>query len=141
MIELNFTFLIQLANFLVMMVLLNFLLFKPVMRMVDERNEKMRSLQGDTTVATSGAEGRLAEYDAKMAEMKKSTAAILQAARLEATGGQDKLLKDARAKYTESLDAETAKLEAQVAEAKAGLKREADQLSRTMATRILGRNI
>ena len=37
MITVNFTLLVQLANFLILLVILNHFLFKPVLRVLDER--------------------------------------------------------------------------------------------------------
>jgi F-type H+-transporting ATPase subunit b len=122
-------------------VLLNVFLFKPIMKIVDQRNSSMRSLQDEAAKFSTGAGERLAAYDAKVAEMKKSTAAIMQASRQQAAAGQDVVLKDARAKYTAAIDEATAKIDGQIAQAKAGLKQEADKLSRTMASRILGRDL
>jgi len=141
MIELNGTFLIQLVNFLVMMLFLNFFLFKPVMAIVEKRNKAMKSLSDETAKFAADAEKLLSAYDAKNAEVKKTTALILLAARQQGVAEQEQTLKAARDRYAETFDAAMAQMESQIQGAKAGLKGEADKISRQMASRLLGRNV
>lgn len=44
MIEFDYTILIQFFNFLIVLIILNFLLFKPVLRAIEKRDETIRSL-------------------------------------------------------------------------------------------------
>ncbi len=139
MIELNESFLIQLVNFFVMILFLNYFLFKPVMEIVDRRNKALKGLSTDAAKAAADAATFVKEYDDLAAEAKRATAAILIASRQAAAAEQDKILKDARARYAETVDAALVTIKADIKGAEAGLKGEAEKLSRDMATRLLGR--
>ncbi len=141
MMELNGTFLIQLVNFLVMMALLHFFLFKPVMGVVEKRNKAMKELEEDAARSAAEAGRSIAEYDAKMAEMKKTTASMIAVARQQAASEQEKMLKDAHVRYSETFESAMAQMESQVQAAKSGLRGEVEKISRQMASRILGRNV
>ncbi len=139
MIELNVSFLIQLINFFAMILFLNYFLFKPVMEIVDRRNKTLKGLSTDAAKAANDAAKSMKELDDRAAEAKRATSAILITARQAAAAEQEKILKDARQRYTETVDAALVKIKADIKGAEAGLKGEAEKLSRDMATRLLGR--
>lgn len=139
MIELNESFLYQLANFIVLIFFLNYFLFKPVMAIVDKRNAALKGFNGDAAKAANDAAKAMKEYEELGAEARRASAAALIAARQAAAAEQEKILKDARQRYTETVDAALAKIKADIKGAEAGLKGETEKLSRDMATRLLGR--
>lgn len=139
MIELNESFLMQLVNFFAMILFLNYFLFKPVMEIVDRRNKALKGLSTDAAKAANDAAKSLKEYDERTAEAKRATSAILIASRQAAAAEQETILKNARQRYAETVDAALVKIKADIKGAEAGLKGEAEKLSRDMATRLLGR--
>lgn len=139
MIDLNESFLIQLVNFFAMILFLNYFLFKPVMEIVDRRNKALKGFHADAAKAANEAARSLKEYEDRAAEAKRASAATLIAARQAAAAEQEKILKDARQRYAETVDAALVKIKADIKGAEAGLKGETEKLSRDMATRILGR--
>ncbi len=141
MIELNESFLIQLVNFFAMIVFLNYFLFKPVMEIADRRNKALRGLSTDAAKAANDADKSLKEYEYLGAEAKRATSAILIAARQAAAAEQEKILKDARQRYAETVEAALAKIKADIKGVEAGLKGESEKLSREMAVRLLGREM
>lgn len=141
MIELNESFLIQLVNFFAMILFLNYFLFKPVMEIVDKRNKALKGLSSDAAKAANDADKFVKDYEDRGAEAKRATAAILVAARQTAAVEQEKILKDARQRYAETVDAALVKIKADIKGAEAGLKGESEKLSREMAVRLLGREV
>lgn len=139
MIELNYSFLIQLINFFAMILFLNYFLFKPVMEIVERRNKALKGFHTDAAKAANDAAKSMKELDERAAEAKRATSATLIAARQSAAAEQEKILKDARQRYAETIDAALVKIKADIKEAEANLKGEAEKLSRDMATRLLGR--
>jgi F-type H+-transporting ATPase subunit b len=139
MIELNESFLMQLANFFAMILFLNYFLFKPVMEIVDRRNKALKGLHTDAAKAANDAAKSMKEYDERAAEAKRATSAILISSRQAAAAEQETILRDARQRYAETVDAALVKIKADIKGAEAGLKGEAEKLSRDMATRLLGR--
>ncbi len=47
MIDLNYTMLIQMVNFLVLIFILNLLLYKPITKIIDERNKKIEDSKSE----------------------------------------------------------------------------------------------
>lgn len=141
MIELNESFLIQLVNFFAMILFLNYFLFKPVMEIVERRNKALKGLSTDAAKAANEAAKAMKEYEELAAEAKRATTATLIAARQAAAAEQEKILKDARQRYSETVDAAVAKIRTDIKGAEAGLKGEAEKLSRGMAARLLGREV
>lgn len=139
MIELNESFLIQLINFFAMILFLNYFLFKPVMEIVERRNKALKGFHTDAAKAVNDAAKSMKELDERAAEAKRATSALLIAARQSAAAEQEKILKDARQRYAETVDAALVKIKADIKGAEANLKGEAEKLSRDMATRLLGR--
>ncbi len=141
MIELNASFLIQLVNFFVMILFLNYFLFKPIMEIVDRRNKTLKGLSTDAVKAAADAAKALKEYEERGLEAKRATSAILIAARQSAAAEQENILKDARQRYAETVEAALAKIKADIKGAEVGLKGETEKLSREMAIRLLGREV
>lgn len=139
MIDLNESFLIQLVNFFAMILFLNYFLFKPVMEIVDRRNKALKGLSTDAAKAVNDAAKSMKEYDERVAEAKRATTAILITSRQAAAAEQEVILKDARQRYAETVDAALVKIKADIKGAEASLKGETEKLSRDMATRLLGR--
>lgn len=139
MIELNGTFLIQIVNFFVMVLFLNYFLFKPVMEMVEKRNKALKSLHTDAAKASNEADQTVKQLEERAAEAKKAMSSSIASARQQAILEQESIMKDARRRYAETLDAALEKVGAEMAAARKQLKGESENISREMAKRILGR--
>ena len=141
MIEINHTLFIQLVNFLIMVLFLHFFLFKPIMEVVERRNGKMNSMKNDTAKFLQNAEKAVENYEKKLEEMKKVSSGILHAARQEAMEQQEKILREAREKFTEQIDKAKGEIENQSKKALETLHKEAGKISSSVAQKILGRSI
>ncbi len=139
MIEINETLIFQFINFLVLIFFLNHFLFKPVMEVVERRNKKLRSFADDTAKFTLKAEGAVKGYEEKMSQMKKDSAALLLAARQQSAAEHDKIIKESRLKYARQIEKAKEEIEKESAKTSAVLKKEAEAISREIASRLLGR--
>lgn len=141
MIEINGTFFIQLINFFVMIFFLNHFLFKPILKMAERRDDKMKSLASETAKNKNKTEKTFEEYEAKISEMKKTASVIIVEAKKEAVGEQEKIIKEARTQF--SLQIENAKKEiaAETKDAKNRLLRETETISKKIAAKLLGRSL
>ena len=123
MIDLNITLLIQLINFLVTLVVLNWLLVRPVREIIRQRKAKMHHLETGVQDLLKRADNELLAYEEAMARAREDAAwlrleartrcaeeegALLDAASREAQAG----LKDARAALAVSADEARATLRA-----------------------------
>jgi len=140
-INVNFTLFIQLINFLILLLLLNSLLYKPVLAKIREREAKIKAdrdkaSQLDAEVLEQEKKHQEALIEARqvagkekaelLAEAKKSEADILEKARIEAA----RIVDDMKS----SIQAESEK-------ARAALKGEMAPLAQSISEKILGRAI
>ena len=82
MIDINITVVIQTVNFLVLYYLLKWIFFLPVLKVMDARNEKLRSLARGFRDEKEEIAKLQEEYDSHMKEAKKKS--LLQKANEEA---------------------------------------------------------
>ena len=89
--------LFQIANFLLLLWLLNRFLFKGVVQMLDERSKRISKGLEDAEVAARDRELARAEREAAVAEARKEAAALIASANKIAADTRDEILTQARA--------------------------------------------
>ena len=139
MIEINETLIVQFVNFLVLIFFLNYFLFKPVMEVVERRNNKLRSFANDTAKFAKKSEEAVKGYEEKLSRMKKDSAAVLLAARQQSAAEHDKIIKESRRNYAQQIEKAKQEIEKESAQTSAVLRKEAEAISREIASRLLGR--
>ncbi|OYT71068.1 MAG: hypothetical protein CFK52_09095 [Chloracidobacterium sp. CP2_5A] len=123
--------------FLLVAYLLNVLVFKPVMTVLDERSR----LTGDVRQALSDYDQRLAEYEAALRAGRVAAAKIIEERRAAALQRRGEVIESAKQSAAAEVAAATQALAAQVAAAKETLARDAEQVAASIAETILGRRI
>ncbi len=141
MITVDITMVIHIINMIVLMVVLNALLYKPVLGILEKRQEKLEALNNDVEQFEQNARHRQAEVDKKMREASAQAKKALDGARSEAqAAGAEKL-----AVIREESDGEKEKLMAdvksQVETARKELLDNATGFAQDMAGKILGRSL
>lgn len=141
MINLDLAFVIQLINFLVLVLVLNVFLFKPIRKVLSER-------QGEISAAKLRAEGvdrdvqdKMAQYEAKLREVKAKASdersALIKEAQVEETSIVDKARKEA----TDSLASIKSRVAKEAAEARTLLQEQSRLLSVEICEKVLGRSL
>lgn len=141
MISLNITLLIQLAIILTVMILLNQILFKPMLRILEERKARTEGRRKAAVELDGKAEAVWADYQKR-----------IQEARVEADRTRTEFVRqgeDERRKITDAAADEAekttstvrARIRAEAAEARKTLEAEARRLADSAAQRILGRSL
>src|SRR5574341_32546 len=74
MIDIDKTLLIQIINFLVLLIALNFILFKPIRQVMQEREQGISAAFGDAKTAQDRMQSLLENYNASLAETKQKAA-------------------------------------------------------------------
>jgi len=141
MIELNETVFIQLINFFIMIFFLNHFLFKPIMKVVEKRNNTIRSLNSDNAKFRENADAAMREYDSKMLELKKEAADILMTARRRADHEQEEIISSARDKFKRQMETAKEEIKRYSDNALEELRADVKGISRDIAEKILGRGI
>ncbi|MDR2351765.1 MAG: ATP synthase F0 subunit B [Deltaproteobacteria bacterium] len=141
MIAVDWTLIVQLINFLVLMFILNVLLYKPILKILKTREDAYNGLKDK-------ADGFKNEIDQGEAKEKAFHIDLLQ----DGSKAQNELKQQGQAREREILEeaqsASSKKLEEarlsiaqDVAKARQDLEAEAKLLARELATKILGREV
>lgn len=95
MIDLDPTLFIQLANFLITIVVLNFLLIKPVRDQISARKDLTAGYAADIENFTAEASQKLSTYEATLAEARAHAAVSRDAIKAEGLSKEQELLQAA----------------------------------------------
>jgi len=141
MIDIDKTLLIQIINFLVLLIALNFILFKPIRQIMLEREQGISSAFGDAKTAQERMQGLLDNYTVSLADAKQKAAATYNTLYQQGIDAQRDMIAAERAKAGEMLDKARAEILTASAAARADLRKEAERLSQEITSRLLGRAV
>lgn len=136
MIELNITFFIQLANFLIVLAVLNPLLIKPIRNIIKERKEAAAALLGESEGFFQSADNKLTQYESALAAAREEALASREKVRGEAIAAGDNITTRANQEAQASLKAARESIEAQTATAFAALREEIDPLAKQIIAKV-----
>lgn len=74
MVDLNITLWIQLANFLVTLVVLNYLLISPIRKIIRKRKDNVEGLIGEIEAFTAEKQQLLDEYESELRKAREAAA-------------------------------------------------------------------
>jgi F-type H+-transporting ATPase subunit b len=141
LVEVNYTLLIQIANFLILLVVLNRLLYRPLRRIIKERREKFDAFQNEVEGLTDKVERTKKEIEQQLAEARRSGFSkkdeIKSQGLEEEKAIVEKANEQAEAKIQEIKD----RIASEISQARQALKSELDAFSRELAQKVLGRSL
>jgi F-type H+-transporting ATPase subunit b len=141
MIDIDKTLLIQIVNFLVLLIVLNFILFKPLRKVMQEREQGISAAFGDAKAAQDRMQSQLENYNASLAETKQKAATAYNTMYQQGLDAQRDMIAAERAKAGEALDKARAEIAEASAAARADLRKEAERLSQEITSKLLGRAV
>lgn len=141
MIDFDITILYQFANFLILLILLNFLLFKPIMGAINKRQSTIQSLADRVEKAKKDAGDFEKQYDEVMHEKKRPIIESKDAALAEANADATKIIEKARFELADELARIKNEIETEGNKVYAALKVDVDRLSNDAAQKILKRSL
>ncbi len=140
-IDINASLFWQIANFLVLMVALNFLLYKPIRGMLRQRAEKMAQLNGEITASKEGAKSKEEELEARRAEARRQGLATAEEMKAEGRAKEREIIEAATKEMEEAVAKVRAEIQAEIGQARDQLKQEVQSFGKELAQKILGRSI
>ena len=105
MVTINATFFAQILNFLILVFILAKFAYKPLLKVMEERKEKIAGDLQAADKAKADAEAVKAEYAAKLADAKAEAQAIIDNARKTAAAAHDKIMADTKAEQEQVIAA------------------------------------
>jgi len=134
-------FLFQLGNFVVLLAILTYLLHKPLIKMLDERNKQIKdSLEQAEKIQADVAKIEQEQKDLLTAAQKEASA-LLSGAKNQAKELQEKLEKDARQRSDQILTQAEAQIQREHDQMKQELKGELASLVITASEKVLGKEV
>ncbi len=136
--EINlYQILFQIFNFGVVLYLLNRVLYKPVMKMLDDRAKKINEGMSQAEKNLKAGEEIEKTKKAEIAKARKEATAIIAAAEADARKKADDILKKAHAKAKEEVASMTKAAQKELENEQAKLHKEAAKLAGAMAKKAL----
>ena len=119
--------------------LLNTLVFKPILRVIDDRAAAVRGARELADSAAQKATAAAAEYDQTLNAARAEVYGQMDAMRKTALDKRAELLASTRATVEHELTTATARVQQESKEARAALDRDASNLAGAIVSRVLGR--
>ncbi|HOJ43995.1 MAG TPA: ATP synthase F0 subunit B [Syntrophorhabdaceae bacterium] len=141
MIDFNYTLLIQFVNFLILLILLNIFLFKPVLKTLNKREGTIGSAFEKAKKLKEDVENLQRQYEEKTIELKRP---ILQEKDLTITEAHNtsmRIIEKAREELSEELSRIKRQIQEDQKKVYESLMMEVDRLSSEAAEKILKRSI
>ena len=140
-INLNMTLLIQVVNFLILIVLLTRFLYKPLTQFLATRADGIRRSLEEAKAAREAAAKAQQEYERQMIATRREAAAMRESALREVEEERQRLLKASRDEAARLVAEARAQIEQEVKRAKAELRGEVIGLSLGVAERLISRSL
>ena len=125
-------------QFLVLMVVLNAVFYKPLTKMLDERDEYIRTTQLSAGERLAKAQKLAQEYEQKLGETRKQSQAVIAAAQADAQKTASAKVAEAQKEAQVAREKAGQEIEQQKQEAMRSLEQEVDVLSRQILEKLLG---
>lgn len=137
MLDIDATFLIVVILVWILVLALSRLFFKPVGRIMRERDERIRKDRAAAQETLDTYEKNLERIEERLKEAKSAADTLRQALEAEAAQDKSRLLRDLSAEYRQQIDKAKEELNAQVDRLKKDLDREAERLAQDVEKRLL----
>lgn len=141
MLEINSSLFIQIANFLLLLIILNFILFRPIRRILKLRGDETVTLEKGIEDALGLAKRAEEGVEKGRINARKEGFAGKEALKGEALEKEKDILREAGEAVESRLQAAKLDVEAGMAEARKALDKEIAGFSRELAAKIVGRSI
>ena len=141
LITINETLIVQLFSFLVFLFIINRIMFRPVGRIMAERKDYMRGLQGE--IERSGSELRVIASQIRTQELEARSEALDASLEMEATGAQeaDEIYAVARREVMSRVDEAKTAIDGQIANAVKDIRAESESLADRIIEKLLEREL
>jgi F-type H+-transporting ATPase subunit b len=132
---------IQIVSFLVLWFLLNKLLFKPYLGLLEEREHRTEGANAETSQLTEEADQLKSDYERAIATATAEAQALKETIRSEAARTREQLLNQAREEAAQHLQNARDTIQREFARGQQQAVLDAETIARAMAEKILGRRL
>ena len=141
MIELDWTLFVQIINFLVLVFLLNMVLFRPIRRIIRDRQARLTAYEDDIAGLADTEQGILGEVDQQLAAARREGLGLREKLRQEGSQEESSLLEQVKKEVDAEWTQVEAKIKKDVAKAREALRAQAQDFAMALSAKILGRKL
>ena len=137
----DLTFFVQMAIFLVLVFVLNALLYKPILNIIDRRKKQLEELENEIKLFNESVNTKAAEYEEKLKQAKANAAELKKAIIQEGNEQAKKIVDVVRAEIPVMTQEFQQKIEKEIQAARQILDKQSQNLSLDIAQKVLGRSV
>jgi F-type H+-transporting ATPase subunit b len=141
MLKIDYTLFIQIANFLFLLLVLNWILYRPIRSMLRRRRAEMTSLQEKINDLEDEAAERSYELEESMVGARREGSVQKESLRHAGLEEEKVMVHGATGKAGDRIDQARAEIDQNLNAARQALENEVSAFSRELAEKILGRSV
>lgn len=127
--------------FILLVFLLNRLIFKPILQVLDERDRLTVGASGEASSIVDDYNQRLSHYETTIRQARADSYRQLEHRRTQSLGERTQIIEQAKAEAAAQIEVAKAELHQQVTSAKDNLQTEAQTIARQISSAILKRPV
>jgi F-type H+-transporting ATPase subunit b len=135
----DYTLLIQMVLFVLLVFTLNVLLYKPILSIIDRRKKQLEELENEIRLFNESVEKRVAEYEERLRQAKIKASELKKEIVQEGANQAKNIVDAVRNEIPAMIREYQQKMDEEVEKAKAVLSGHYQELSLQIAQKILGR--
>ena len=135
------TALFTLGNTIVLFLVLKHFLFKPVLKMIKDRQDEIDSIYEDADKAKASADALQAEYQQKLAAAAETSERIVKEAMVRGQSREEEIIRQANAEASAILDKAAADIAQEKKKAINDAKDEISGMAMAIAEKVVGREL
>ena len=136
-----FTALFTLLNFLAVFFVLKHFLFKPVMKLIKDRQDEIDGMYADAGQAKESAEALQAEYEQKLSAAAETSERIVKEAMVRGQSKEEEIIRQANAEASAIMDKAAADIAQEKKKAINDAKDEISGMAMAIAEKFVGREL
>jgi F-type H+-transporting ATPase subunit b len=140
-VDLDASLLVQIALFVVLLVVLKPLLFEPMLKLFEEREKRIEGTRREASKEDERSAKALAKYEAVLAKAREAGATERDAIRAEGLRKEAETMARVRSIAATTIEQGRAALASESKKTRSQLAADASVLGRTIASRVLGREV
>lgn len=141
LIDIDLTAVVQFVLFLLLMAICNKLLFQPYLALRERRKAGVEGARAEAVRMTATADAKLADFEKQLATARDRANEEGRKVRAEAAATERDATEKARTAAQTSIDEATTKMRSDTEAARKELLPQADVIARSIATKLLGREV
>jgi F-type H+-transporting ATPase subunit b len=137
----DITFFYQMAIFLALIFLLNVLLYKPILKIIDRRKKQLEELENEIKLFNDSVDKKASEYEEKLKQAKANASELKKAIIQEGNEQAKKIVDAVRGEIPALAQQFQQKIDKEITAAQKILDDQSKKLSVDIAQKVLGRSV